>query len=104
MESTGLSGAPIGRIDSRMSRSYGLASYDIASAAAFMSSENVAKKLHIRSGFSDLQEFVLLRHSESYPSGDLVMWLARQRPNDIIDDAFRFLVDWRSKTDGQIMA
>lgn len=97
-------GRQLGELIPRMSRCYGLAAYNISSAAAFMSSENVAKKLHVRAGFSDLQAAVLLRHSQSYPSGDLVMSLARQRPHDIIDDAFRFLVDWRPQADAQIVA
>ena len=97
-------GRQLGDLIPRMSRCYGLARYDIAGSAAFMSPENVAKKLHIRAGFTDLQESVVLRNSQSYPEGNLVMYLARQRPDDMVDDAFRFLVDWRSKIDAQIVA
>jgi hypothetical protein len=97
-------GRQLGELIPRLSRCFGLAAYNISSAAAFMSSENVAKKLHIRAGFSDLQGSVLLRHSQSDPGGDLVMSLARQRPNDIIDDAFRFLVDWLPQANARIMA
>ncbi|MFY0611525.1 MAG: hypothetical protein JXQ99_08390 [Hyphomicrobiaceae bacterium] len=97
-------GRQLGDLIPRMSRCYGLAKYDIASSAAFMSTDNVAKKLHVRAGFSDLQESVLLKHSQSYPEGKLVMFLARQTSSDIIDDAFRFLVDWRAKEDARIVA
>jgi hypothetical protein len=86
----------------RISRVLCTAHYNVDNHIALYSKENIAKALHTRGGFKSASESITLCNSRSFPEGHLEMSLCRMTPTDIIDDAFGWLMNWRSKIDTQV--
>lgn len=83
----------------RLTRAFAHVTYGTEQHIGMVSPENAARKLHVRHGFREHSEHLIMRNSHSYPDKDVPMTLLRMYASGIADDAYLHLTHWRSKID-----
>ncbi len=93
----------LGEIISRMGRAYAFALWNYDSLIATITQQNVGKAFDKRIGFRDVSpKSIIMRHSPTFPEGDLYLALARMTPMQLIDDTFGFLADFDTQVDVRV--
>ncbi len=84
----------------RLGRAYGLSLFGYDMLCCLITPTNTKSELHNRTGLRGVDPgSVILRNTPSLPGGDLAMTLAHQSADDVVDDAFKFLVTFGTEVD-----
>lgn len=86
----------------RIARAYALTRWNMDAMMAIMSETNIARGLAKRNGFRDISWSVVMHRSPTFPEGDLELALARMNQMDLVDDLFRFVMDFETQVDGGV--
>lgn len=85
----------LGEIIPRLARAYAFTQWNYDCLIATITQQNITKSFDRRLGFKDVvPNSMVMRHSLTYPEGDLHLALARMTLMELIDDIFIFLVDF----------
>ena len=82
----------------RITRAYAYVTYGVDQHIGFLAPDSVTKRIHIRSGFRETGDAMVMTNSLAYPDTETSMTILRMWPSDIIDDAYLHLAHWRSKS------
>ncbi len=84
----------------RLGRAYGLALFGFETLCCLITPTNTASGLHQRTGLRGVRPAsVVMRNTPSLPGDDLAMTLASQSSDEVIDDAFDFLMNFGTEID-----
>lgn len=90
-------------IIARVGRAYALAHWGIDRMIGIMMPSSLNKAFDKRTGLRHVTPLsVILRNTPSLPDGDLEMTLVQMTPMDLVDDAFKFLLNFDAQIDGAV--
>ncbi len=96
-------GRQLSQIITRIGRAYALTLWNYDSMIATITQNNLKTKFDRRAGYRDIEpSSIIMRHSTTYPEGDLHLALARMTPMQLVDDIFGFMVDFDSEVDARV--
>jgi hypothetical protein len=93
----------LGEIIPRMGRAYAYTLWNCDLLIATITQQNIAKAFDKRAGYRVVTpDSMIMRHSATVPTGDLHLALAQMTPMQLIDDLFKFLVDFDAEVDSGV--
>lgn len=96
-------GRQLSQIITRIGRAYALTLWNYDSMIATITQNNLKTKFDRRAGYTEIEpSSIIMRHSTTYPQGDLHLALARMTPMQLVDDVFGFMVDFDSEVDVRV--
>ena len=86
----------------RLGRAYTYARWNIDHVCGVVSEANMQRRLAQRLGYSRITKLVTMRNSPGYPNTDVNLVLCHLSAIELIDDMFRFLVDFELQVDAAV--